>query len=65
MLYPDVCECGTVRHDVCETIDGSVTVCADFINGVIDPFAVRGQRKVMPETKPAVLHSVMAWYCEF
>ena len=53
MLCPNVCECGTLSDDVCETMGGSVAMNADFINGIIDPFAVRGQRKVVPATKPA------------
>ena len=61
MLYPNGCEYGTVSHDVCEIMGGSVTVYADFVNGVINPFAVRGQRKVVSATKPAEVHSVLAW----
>ena len=34
-----------MTHDVCKTMGGSVTVYADFINGVINPFAVSGQGK--------------------
>ena len=41
----------TVRHDGCETMGGSVY--ADFVIGIIDPFAVRGQRKMVPATKTA------------
>ena len=40
MLCPNVCECGTVGHDECESMGGPVTVYADFVDGVIDPFAV-------------------------
>ena len=47
-------------HDVYETMGGSVAVYADFVDGVINPFAVRGQRKVMPATKSAEVHSVLA-----
>ena len=47
------CVCGIVGHDVCETMGGSVTMYADFVDGVINPFAVCGHRKVKPATKPA------------
>ena len=36
----NVCECGTVGHDVCEAMGVSATVCADFVDGVIDSFSV-------------------------
>ena len=51
MLCPNVCECGTVSHDVCETMCGSVT--PSKVNGVNNPFAVHGQCKVMHAVKPA------------
>ena len=38
---------------MCVRLWVAVLVYADFVNGIINPFAVRGQRKVMPATKPA------------
>ena len=43
----------TECHDMCETMDGGVSViteCASFVDGVINPFVVSGQCKVMPVT---------------
>ena len=61
MVYPNVCECGTVSHDVCEIMGGSITVYADFVDGVINPFTVPGQCKVVPATKPAEVRLVLVW----
>ena len=48
VLCPTLCMCGTESHDVCETMDGSVTVYAVFINSIINSFALGGQHKVIP-----------------
>ena len=59
----DVCECGAVGHDVCETIGHDcVSLYADFLDGVINPYPVRGQRKVRPTTKYARVRSALTWY---
>ena len=53
-------------HDVCETIGGSVTVYADFIDGVDYPFTVCVQCKVMPATKSTeAVVSLSNNYCVF
>ena len=43
-VVPYLPACGAVGHDVCETVGGSVTVYAGFIDGVVNNFAVCGQR---------------------
>ena len=40
MLYPSVCECRTVSHDVCKAMGGSVTMYEGFVDKVINPFEV-------------------------
>ena len=61
MLCYDVCECRIVGHDMCVRLVGSVTVYAGFVGGVINPFVVCGQHKVILATKPAEVHSVHRW----
>ena len=46
---------------MCEIVVGSVTVYTDLVDKVINPFAVSGQRKVMPAKKSAEVHSILAW----
>ena len=58
MLCPNVCECGTVGHDVCETMGAGVTMYADFVDRVINSPSVSCQRNVMPVTKSAEVYSV-------
>ena len=58
MLCPNVCECRTVGHDVCETMGASFAVSAGFVDRVIDSLSVRGQHSVMPATKLAAVYSV-------
>ena len=53
MLRPNVRECGTVGHYVCEAMGVSATVCADFIDGIIYSLSVSCQSSVMSATKPA------------
>ena len=55
---PSVCECGTVGHDVLEAISVSVSVCADYVDEVMDSFLLSCQRSVMSATKPAEVYSV-------
>ena len=38
-----------------------VLAYADFVDGVINLFAVRGQRKVIAAVKPAEVNSVPTW----
>ena len=40
-------------------VDCVAEYSGDSDDGVIDPIAVRSQRKVMPSTKPAEVHSVL------
>ena len=61
MLCPNECECGTVSHDVCDTMGASVRVNAGFVNRVIDSLSVSGQCSVMPAMKAAEVYSVCAW----
>ena len=61
MLCSNVCECGTVGHDVHETMGAGVTVNAGFVDGVIDSLSVSGQCSVMPATKPSEVNPVRAW----
>ena len=58
MLCSNVCECGTVGHDVCKAMGGSITVYVDFVDGVIDSLSVSSQRSLMSATKPAKVYSV-------
>ena len=48
-------------HDVCEAMGVSATVCADFLDGVVDSLSKSCQRSVMPATKPAMVYSVRTW----
>ena len=43
---------------MCEAMGVSVTVCADFVDGVIDSLSISCQRSVMPATKPAEVYSI-------
>ena len=57
MLCSNVCECGTVGHDVCEAMGVSATVYTTFVDGVIVSLSVSCQRSV----KPAKVYSVRSW----
>ena len=57
MLCHNLCQHGTLGNDACETMGGSVTMYADFVDSVINPFVVRGQCKVMPAMKSAEVYS--------
>ena len=35
-----MCVSAGLCHDVCEIVGGGVTVCADFVDAVINPVAV-------------------------
>ena len=60
MLCPNVLECGTVGHHVCEAMGISATVCADFVDGVIYSLSVSCQVSVMSAAKPVEV-SVRTW----
>ena len=42
-----------------------VTVCADFVDGIIYSLSVSCQSSVMSAKKPAEVYSVRTWWCEF
>ena len=48
-------------HDVCEVMGVSATVCAGFVDRVIDSLSVICQHSMMPATKPAKLYTVCTW----
>ena len=48
-------------HDVCEAMGVSVTVYADFVDGLIDSLWVTCQCSVIPSKKPAGVYSVRTW----
>ena len=58
MLYPNVLECGTVGHCVCEAMGVSATVSADFVDGVIYSLSVSCHSSVMSASKPAEVYSI-------
>ena len=47
MLCTNVCECGTVGHDVYEAMCVSATVYAGFVDGVVDSLSVSGQCSIV------------------
>ena len=60
-----MCECGTVDHDVCETMGAGVTVgvtvyAADFVDCVID-FLWKLPAQCDDATKSAEVYSVRTW----
>ena len=62
MFCSNVCGCGTVCHDVCQT---AVLVLQCMQTSSTDSsslcMSISGQRSEMPATKPAEVYLVSAW----
>ena len=61
MLCPNVYECRTVGHYMCEAMGVTATVCADFVDRIIYSLPISCQCSVMSVTKPAKVYSVHKW----